>query len=166
MKPHPRLASSAVLLGAGALLGSWLAVPATPLSAQAAAEVPIDLSEATAEKVKAASNAVAAAQATLEQEGLYKPAVRGANAYAVLCGGLDAIADLEGGRGVDPITFAGLHAGLAIDDVATLLAFDATGRLTYNGKLVRIYSIERMRNLVERQKAVLEASEGGRKISR
>lgn len=164
MKPFSRLASSAALLGAGAVLGAWAVGPATPLAAQVApADAAPEISEATAEKIKSALSAVGTAQATLEQDGLYRPAVKGPNTYAVFSGGLDAVADLESGRGVDPVTFAGLHAGLATDDIAPQLAFDANGRLTYRGKLVRIYSIERMKQLAERQAAVSEASAGGRR---
>ena len=149
-----------LLVGFGA--GVWTATPATPLAAQQGDPVTVNVSEDTAEKIKQASGSVAVAQAALEQEGLYIPAIRTKNAYAVFCGGLDAVSDLEKGRGVDPITFAGLHVGLAVDDIAVNLGTDENGRLTYKGKLVRIYSIDHLKELEARQAAVLDISAGGR----
>lgn len=167
MKRFARVASSAVLVAAGVALGvAWVAPPAG-LSAQDAPQgaVTVDISEADAEKVKQASDALATAQAALEQSGAYRPAVSGQNPYAVLAGGLDAMADLDGPRGVDPITYTGLHAGLAIDEVSPQLAYDAMGRLTYKGRLVRMYPPEKMKEMIERQKGVLAVTSGTSKTA-
>jgi hypothetical protein len=150
-------------------MGSWATLPSPSLVAQEAPAKPsaepiaLKISDADAEKVKIASDALETAQAALQQDGVYTPAIRGLNAYATLSGGLDAVADLEDGRGVDPITFAGLHAGLATDDVTTQLSYDAHGRLTYKGKLVRIYSAERLVEFNKRQASVIEVTKGGRR---
>ncbi|HEX6987078.1 MAG TPA: hypothetical protein VF170_16990, partial [Planctomycetaceae bacterium] len=122
MKRLSRLASPAVLLLAGFVLGvgsagPFPAAPAQVASPAGADAVTVDITEANAERIKQATDALASTQAALEQDGLYVPAVRGLNAYATLSGGVDAVADLEDGRGVDPVTFAGLHIGLATDDV-------------------------------------------------
>jgi hypothetical protein len=165
-----RVSSAVALLGTGFVLGVWVSVPSVivvaqekqPKAEEKLAE-PVEISEADAEKVKQASDAIETAQAALQQDGLYNPAIRGINGYATLSGGFDAVADLEDGRGVDPVTFAGLHAGLATDEVATQLNYDANGRLTYKGKLVRIYSVARLREANRRQAGVLEVAKGGRK---
>lgn len=169
MKSFARFASSAALVTAGTLLGVALTSPFGSLTAQEAASegsaaATVDISQANAEKVKQASDALATAQAALEQDGAYRRAIRGLNAYAVLSGGVDALADLESGHGVDPITFAGLHAGLAEDEVTPHLAFDANGRLTYKGKLVRMYPPERMRGMLKRQEGVLAVTAGSRRV--
>ena len=76
----------------------------------------------------------------LSDEKRYVPAIQGLNAFATSAGGVDAVADLESGQGVDPETFAGLYAGQALAEVAEHLGRDAEGHLTYKNKIVRIYS--------------------------
>lgn len=151
-----RLASAGCLIG----LGYWLGVsgllgpaathaqPTTPADAASAD----DPSEAAMEKIKAAYPALNEAMVALSREGRYKAATEGLNCFAVLAGGVDALADLESGRGVDPITFAGLYAGQAIPEVADELDFDENQRLTYKGKLVRMYSIARLKKMFENQR--------------
>lgn len=148
---------------AGLVLGLWASSPISTATAQPAAgkAPPVDISIANAEKIKNATDTLETAQAALQQDGSYVPAVRGLNAFATLAGGVDAVSDLESGRGVDPITFSGLHVGLATDEVTPHLGFDASGRLTYKGKLVRIYSVEQMRRLNTRQAQILDVAAGG-----
>ncbi|MBA3312389.1 MAG: hypothetical protein M3552_16970 [Planctomycetota bacterium] len=161
------LSTAVALLAIGFAGGVWIAMPSATIKAQQTPEEPtaepIQISDANAEKVKQASDVLETAQAALQQDGLYNAAIRGLNPYATLSGGLDAVADLEDGRGVDPITFAGLHAGLATDEVTTQLSYDANGRLTYKGKLVRIYSVNRLRESNRRQAAVIDVTKGGRR---
>jgi hypothetical protein len=83
----------------------------------------------------------------LQEEKRYVPAIQGLNAFATTVGGIDVIADLESGQGVDPETFAGLYAGQALAEVAENLARDGEGHMTYKNKLVRIYSSTRLRQL-------------------
>lgn len=97
------------------------------------------------EKIGEAYAAVQTARGTLDQDGLYNPATKTANITGIMSGGVDAVADLESGRGVDPETFAALYAGMANDAVAAELDKDELGRLTYKGKVVRIYSISRLK---------------------
>lgn len=91
------------------------------------------------------------------------PAIIGPNFFAVSVGGIDAINDLEEGRGVDPETFAGLYAGFALPHVSAHLntelirgggmkILSADGRLRYKGTVVRLYSPEHMRSLFARRK--------------
>ena len=164
VKRLARFAKSAGLLSAGIVLGAVAASPLGPVTAQEAAAPATDISEANAEKIKQASDALATAQVALEQDLLYKPAVQGLNAYAVLSGGVDAIEDLENGRGVDPITFAGIYAGREIDEVTPHLKRAANDRLTYKGKLVRMYPPERMKELVAKQAAILTLTAGNRRV--
>lgn len=168
MKRLTRLAPSAAIGLAGFLLGAWTVSPfsAAPAQVGQAANVKaapvVQISDANAERIKLASDALTTAQAALTQEGLYVEAVKGLNPYATLSGGVDAITDLEEGRGVDPVTFAGLHVGLATDEVVPHLGKDANGRLTYKGRPVRLYPPARMKLMNERQAAVLAITEGGR----
>lgn len=104
-------------------------------------------SEETARKIQAANDSLKIALEALKNESLYNPATKGMNVYAVLSGGVDAIDDLESGRGVDPETFAGLYADLAVDEIAQHLAKDVEGRLTYKNKLVRIYPVSRLKKM-------------------
>jgi len=83
----------------------------------------------------------------LQDEKRYVPAIQGLNAFATSVGGVDAVADLESGQGVDPETFAGLYAGQALAEVAEHLARDAEGHMTYKNKIVRVYSSMRLRQL-------------------
>ena len=162
-----RSASQAGLVLAGAVLGACAVAPFTSAPAQVSSPTnvavePVEISQANAEKVKQATDALATAQTALEQDRLYIPAIRGLNSYATLSGGVDAVTDLENGRGVDPVTFAGLHIGLATDEVLPHLAYDPNGRLTYRGKLVRMYPPERMRRMNSRQASILAVAAGGR----
>lgn len=84
---------------------------------------------------------------TLISEGRLNAATAGDNFFALSVGGIDAIRELEEGRGVDPETFAALYAGRAIPDVSEHLSFDADGRLRYKGNIVRIYSRDRLKTL-------------------
>lgn len=91
------------------------------------------------------------------------PAIIGPNFFAISVGGIDAIQDLEEGRGVDPETLAGLYAGFAIPEVAKHLNTEllpgggtrivsADGRLRYKGTVVRLYSPEHLRTLFARRR--------------
>ena len=136
------------LIAVGYVVGISGAGQPVMLGAQEASS---DLPQESADKVKAATAAVNAAMVQLQNDKRYMPAIKGVNTFAVTVGGVDALADLKGGRGVDPETFAGLYAGLAIDEVAENLGRDDQGRLTYNNKVVRIYPISRLKSLFARR---------------
>ena len=78
-------------------------------------------------------------------DGDYEAVTEDLNAFLILSGGSDAVADLESGNGVDPETFAALHAGQARPEIQELLDFNDDGQLTYNGQVVRMYSRSRLR---------------------
>jgi len=87
----------------------------------------------------------------LEGEGRYESITLGMNSFLVLSGGGNAREDLESGRGVDPETFAALHAGFASPEIGDHLSYDEQGRLTYQDKLVRMYSVSRLRESFDRR---------------
>lgn len=112
-------------------------------------EVGLQLAEETQRKIHDAKLALQDAMDALESEGRYGSITDGINAFLILGGGGDAMADLESGHGVDPETFAALYAGQAIPEVADHLAKDDQGRLTYKGKVVRMYSQSRLQELYD-----------------
>lgn len=145
------------LVAFGYVLGSSGVVTPTALRAQNEAEGP---SEETRGKIRGAHDALSAAMTALEAEKLYVPAMKGTNAFAVLSGGADAKQDLETGRGVDPETFAALYADQATDEITAHLSKDEQGRLTYKGKVVRMYPISRLKKMfAERAKLSGEIEE-------
>lgn len=94
-----------------------------------------------------------------------RPAASTTNYFAVSVGGVDAIRDLEEGRGVDPGTLGALYAGYALPEVARHLnlkferggkiRIDAPdGRLRYKGTVVRMYSPMRLRELYALRKSL------------
>lgn len=134
------------LLICGYVLGASGVLSPVHVLAQPA-EDDLGLTEDTQEKYKTTFNALQTTGQALQDEGRYVPAIQGVNAFAISVGGVDAIEDLETGRGVDPETFAGLYAGRAIDEISQHLARDAEGRLTYKNRIVRIYPISRLQQL-------------------
>ncbi len=102
-------------------------------------------SEETTKKIQLANDALKAATESLKNESLYTSATKSTNVFGVLSGGLNAVDDLESGRGVDPETFAALYADDATEDVKLHLGKDEDGRLTYKNKVVRIYPISRLK---------------------
>ena len=148
MRPIWKMASVLGLLGLGYVLGSSGLLATKPLRAQAA---PADggPSAESLTKLKDAFAAIKSAAETLEQENLYVPATTTLNVFSVMAGGLNAKQDLEDGRGVDPETFAALYAGEAIPEVKENLDHDDQGRLTYKGKVVRIYPKQRMKKIFQ-----------------
>jgi hypothetical protein len=144
MKPFSRCLLGLGLLAAGYLLGaSGLLTPGV-VRAQPSAPA---ATEETVAKLKAVHEAMTVATQALQGEGLYTPATNTLNAFAVASGGVNAMDDLESGRGVDPETFAGLYAGMAGEEVAPHLGRDEEGRLTYKGKIVRMYPISRLKRM-------------------
>jgi len=101
------------------------------------------------DKIRLTFGAVRDAIEALEQENRYRLATDGVNVFAVSVGGVDAIDDLEKGRGVDPETFAALYAGRATKEVSDFLGHDEQGRLTYKNKVIRIYPISRLKQLFQ-----------------
>lgn len=129
----------------------WGRNDATALPSAIGQDVEAGPSSETQRKIQAANDALKVAMEGLKSESRYTLATRGMNVYAVLSGGIDAVADLETGRGVDPDTFAALYADQALDEIQQHLAKDGDGRLTYKNKLVRIYPITRLKRDQQRR---------------
>jgi len=145
MRTTVRLLSVLLLVGFGYALGTMrLFEPKTVHAQPAAVETPED-------KVKTAYKSLESAQQALQQDGKYRPVVDGVNAFAVTVGGVNAQQDLEDGTGVDPETFAALYAGRATGDVAKKLGTDDQGRLTYNKRVIRMYSVDRLKKLYKKR---------------
>jgi len=111
-------------------------------------------SEETTKKIQLANDALKAATESLKNESLYVAATKPINVLGVLSGGINAVDDLESGRGVDPETFAALYADEATDDVKQHLGKDEDGRLTYKNKVVRIYPISRLKKMQAQRKVI------------
>ena len=147
--------------GAAALIALGFVLGASGILHPARAQDPLQGStdrlpkEVTA-KVKEAHSGLLAAMQELQRQDLYKPAMEGVNSFAISVGGLDVMGDLETTRAVDPETFAALYAGRATEEVAQHLAKDEAGRLTYKGKVIRMYPIARLKQLFERRVAINE----------
>jgi hypothetical protein len=134
------LAPSLVLAQAGGDKKYGKSKAGSEASAAAAA-----ISDEAKAKIRAASDALKAAMEALQAENRYDSAIKGVNTFSVLSGGGNSMTDLASPGGVDPETFAALYAGLAADSVVGELARDAEGRLTYKGRVIRIYPISRLR---------------------
>ena len=152
MRTTVRILTVLVLVGAGYLLGSLQLFPPQKVQAQAA-----DM-ETPEEKIKLAYRALKEAQDMLVARGRNRAAINGVNTFAVISGGVDAVRDLEEGTGVDPETFAGLYAGQATDAVAGKLKM-VKGRLTYNKKVIRMYSIKRLKKLYRQRAGIVGLKE-------
>jgi hypothetical protein len=126
----------------GYVLGSLQFGPPSILKAQSE-----PLPNAIRDRLRETDRVLSETMQVLSDEKRYVPAIQGLNAFATSAGGVDAVADLESGQGVDPETFAGLYAGQALAEVAEHLGRDAEGHLTYKNKIVRIYSAMRLRAL-------------------
>jgi hypothetical protein len=146
-----RLAIGVGVLSVGYLLGRLDGLRVSEVVAQ---EPAIGPSEDTAKRIQTANDALKVAVEALKAESLYNPATKSLNTFAVMVGGVDAVADLESGRGVDPETFAGLYAGDETDDVQPHLGKDEQGRVTYKNKVVRLYPISRLQRLLAQRKIV------------
>ena len=155
MQRVARIACVLALVGFGYLLGTAHVGGLGLLHAQQqTGEQEVDPNQpsiASLDRIRAAADAVAQAAESLSQEARYITATEGLNSFTVLSGGANAIDDLESGRGVDPVTFAALYADMAVPEVAEHLEKDAQGRLTYKGKVVRMYPVSRLRAVFQTQ---------------
>lgn len=150
-----RIAFGGALVALGYLLGTFS--PFTSVRAQEAGGLP---SDDAAKKILDVNDKLKGAVDILKLESRYEAVTKAANPYAVLVGGLNAKEDLDAGHGVDPDTFAALYVAafdmkklnLRDDTLAewvdiSQLDYDGDGRLTYGGKVVRIYPVSRLKKL-------------------
>lgn len=117
------------------------------------------LSEETAVKVQAAHESLKSAMDALQQDGKYEGLSDAPNSFLILSGGGNAMEDLQSGLGVDPESFAALHARRVKPEVLDALTTDDQGRLLYNDQLVRLYSRSRLEKMfAERSKLSLSGN--------
>jgi len=140
----PRTVFCFCLLCIGYALGARQFAAPSPLRADPTADA---IQGTVRDKLRDADRIMAEAMQMLQDDRRYVPAILGLNAFATSVGGVDAMADLESGQGVDPETFAGLYAGQALPEVAEHLAHDAQGRVTYKSRVVRLYNPTRLKQL-------------------
>lgn len=146
------IAGGSHLLSPAALLAQAGKGKARPGSDSQAAP---PLSDEAKAKVKAAADALKAAQEALEAENRYgNSAIKGINAFTVLTGGGSSMEDLKSAGGVDPETFGALYAGLASDAVVVDLGRDSENRLTYKGRVVRMLPVSAIRAAYARRSEI------------
>jgi hypothetical protein len=140
----PRTCICFCLLFVGYVLGALQFAAPSPLRADQSTDA---IQGTVRDKLRDADRMMSEAMQVLQDDKRYVPAIVGLNAFATSVGGVDAMADLESGQGVDPETFAGLYAGQATPEVAEHLAHDAQGRVTYKSRTVRLYNPTRLKQL-------------------
>lgn len=163
MRTSMRILAVGGLVVLGYLLGSSQSFRAA--HAQSADTPP---SDEAIKKIVEAHDSLKKAAAQLALESRYTSATKAVNPYAILVGGINVKDDLESGHGVDPDTFAALSVAayelkknhIKDDSLAdwvdtNLFGYDADGNLTYKNKVIRIYSISRMRKLNAQRMIVL-----------
>ncbi len=150
-----RMLMVVMLVGCGYFLGTMKWLEPQPARAQGANQ-----QETTNDKIKAAYKALENARLALESDGKYKGVIEGVNAFAVTVGGVDAKRDLDEGRGVDPETFAAIYAGQYTADIKDKLKKDDQGRMLYNNKVIRLYSVERLKKLYQKRTGIIGIKQG------
>lgn len=143
-----RIGFTLSLLSIGYLLGISGSLVPQNIKAQPAtdgAPAKIKLSNEAVKEIQAAHESLTQAMETLKLEGNYTTATEGVNSYLVLTGGGNAIEDLKQGTGVDPFTFAALYAGHATEEISEDLSWDESSRLMFKNKVIRIYSVEKLK---------------------
>lgn len=142
------------LLSVGYFCGSARVLDPTAAHAQIEGEP----SQSTQDRIREAYNTMSLAMADLQAEQRYTSPLKTVNTFAVTVGGIDALSDLEDGRGVDPVTFAGLYAGQASEDIKPFLSYNEQGQLLYKDKVLRIYSPSRLQRLFAERAKLTEVT--------
>lgn len=135
-------------------------------SARADEQLPPELSRESLLAYSRLERAILDLDGFLRAIGFQTNAFLGVNYFGVSVGGIDAIRDLEEGRGVDPETFAALYAGFAVPSIAQHLNLERDmtgggraslrissqdGRLRYKGAAIRLYSRQKLAELFNRR---------------
>ena len=161
MQTLARIGGAVALVALGFVLGSsGILKSAVAQNPPATDQEPLPkqrLPEEVVTKLKETQSALLAAMQELQRQNLYQPVVEGVNSFAISVGGLNVKEDLETTRSVDPETFAALYAQRATEEIAQHLAKDEAGRLTYKGKVVRMYPIARIKQLFAKRDEINEA---------
>ena len=161
MRTSLRVLSVTAVLGAGYVLGSLNLFAPNTVSAQPAGTK----TDAIEAKIKKAHEDLKTLQKELVNAGRYQPVVTGVNSFAVTVGGVNAVKDLEEGRGVDPETFAGIYAEQFQPNLASSFKKDRDGRWTYKNKVVRMYSEKRIKELIANRLRIAGVAGAKAKVS-
>jgi len=140
--------------------GSGLSFQQSSLAQNADPQEELAIPKEVVTLVKNVDEAMGNAIKALQDESRYTTVTKGNNSFAVMVGGVDAVADLEAGQGVDPETFAGLYAGQAMEEYAKFIEKDDQGRITYKGKVVRMYPISKLKKLFSQRSVMVEGTTG------
>ena len=140
---------------------------ALPSTLNAQLDEPAQLTPDALIAYQKARKAVSDMNDTFVAAGFSTAAASDVNYFSVSVGGIDVMRDLEEGRGVDPETFAALYAFEDQElgatgkterifkrfrvDVSQHLDSDDHGRIRYKGKVVQMYSTERLNQLFKRR---------------
>ena len=149
---------------------SLLATPAADAQDVPDEEAVVELSPTATTQYGRALLVMQDIEGFLQAINFERKAIIGTNFFSVSVGGIDAIKDLEEGRGVDPETLAGLYAGFALPEVAqhlntetlpggSIKVLSPDGRLRYKGTVVRMYSPELLRAVFARRAAFKNENE-------
>lgn len=151
MKRLPVVLSFATVFGCGVVCGTFLQRE-LPVAQAAQQEIGVEeISSDTLTAYQKFRKACGDLEDSLVAESLNVRATEDTNFFALSVGGVDAIRDLEEGRGVDPETFASLYADRASPEITQHLDTDDLGRIRYKGTVVRMYSKERLRDVFQRR---------------
>jgi hypothetical protein len=150
MKRLPVVLSFAVVFGCGFLCGTFRAVDPTTAQAQEELGVEEISNDTLIAYLKFRKGCIDLGD-SLAAEDLNIPATEDINFFALSVGGIDAVRDLEEGRGVDPETFAAIYADRASPEVTQHFDVDDLGRVRYKGTVVRMYSKARLREIFQRR---------------
>jgi hypothetical protein len=156
-------AGKMILFGAAMLALGYLAGAAGLFDSRTAFAQPDDAAAAAGpgkdaeNKIRNVQNALQEAMEQLRQDSRYNTITDGVNSFLILCGGGDALQDLESGNGVDPETFAALYAGKATPEIKEQLGTDDEGRLTFHDKPITIYSRKRLERLYAERLRIKDA---------
>ncbi len=146
-----KMLAGAMVFGFGYLCGTWNAGMPQNLSAVQQQKPVEEISSDTLtayQKFRKGSNDLSD---SLAGESLQVSAVEGLNFFALSVGGIDAVRDLEEGRGVDPETLAAIYADRASPEISQHVDTDPQGRRRYKGTVIRMYSKERLKEVFQRR---------------
>lgn len=151
MRSIGKLFASAALFGTGYLMGTWDSASPKPLTAVQQSTGAEDVTNDTLLSYQRFIKGSNELSDSLAAESLNTVAIEGSNFFALSVGGVDALRDLEEGRGVDPETFAAIYAGRASQQVTEHITTDDSGRKLYKGSIIRLYSRERLEEIFQRR---------------
>lgn len=156
MKRIGTLAVAALIFGSGYFCGNRHVAQPQIVSAntQQQKDTGVQISDESLKSYYGFRKSATDLEASLRGENLNVSATEDPNFFALSVGGIDAVRDLEEGRGVDPETFAAIYADRVTTDVRAALDTDADGRIRYKGTVIRMYSKDRLNELFNRRKQI------------